>query len=361
MQFGVGKCPNYFTFGKMKLVCPLPKLDFDIITLGHGSGGLLTQRLLEKLVFEGLGDALLPQQHDAALLTIESNVVMTTDSFVVSPLQFPGGTIGDLAINGTINDLAMAGANPKHLSLGLILEEGLAVQTLWDILISIREACLRANVKIVTGDTKVVERGKGDGVFINTTGIGERLTTDTYEGSRLSSGDVVLISGPIASHGMAIMSVRENLSFESAIESDTCSVYPQVSVLLNELESDVKFLRDPTRGGLGTVLVELAETHRLGIELQQQNLPVLPTVKAACELLGLDPIYVANEGIFICIVSPEKEKDSLALLNKGLENSSAAKIGSIVEDHPGKVTISSGFGGKRIVNRLVGHQLPRIC
>jgi len=345
----------------MQLQCPLPKLDFEVVTLGHGSGGLLTQRLLDKVIFEGLGDSLSKQDHDAALIEIKNKVVMTTDSFVVSPIFFPGGNIGDLAVNGTINDLAVAGAIPKYLSLSLIIEEGLAIAELWEVLIAIRKSCEEADVKIITGDTKVVNKGSGDKLFINTTGIGEATTDYSFNGERVESGDVLIISGPIASHGMSIMSVRENLSFESSIESDTQLIHEPIQKLISKFGSDIKFLRDPTRGGLGSITNELAETHRVGIELQQSALPVLPQVKSACELLGLDPIYVANEGIFLAVVSADVAEQALELI-KGFDTSGlACVVGTVVADHAGKVVIKTGFGGARVVNRLVGEQLPRIC
>ena len=339
----------------------MPKLDFDIVTLGHGSGGLLSQRLLDKVIYPALDGCLLGQTHDAAILSGGSEIVMTTDSFVVSPISFPGGNIGDLAVHGTINDLAVAGARPQYLSLALIIEEGLSVNELWDVLVSIRFACIKADVKVVTGDTKVVDKGSGDKLFINTTGIGQLISKHKFDGDRLEDGNVVIVSGPLASHGMAIMSVRENLSFESSIESDTQSVFPLIEALISKFGDALKFFRDPTRGGLGTVLTELTESKRFGIELEATALPVLPQVKSACELLGLDPIYVANEGIFVCVVSKEIAEDVVDTLVKLEAGAGSCIIGKVVMDHPGKVIIKSFFGGRRVVNRLVGEQLPRIC
>ncbi len=348
-------------FISMKLQCPLPKLNYEFITLGHGSGGVLTHRLLEDIIFNALGDRLIKQVHDAAIADLNGTPVISTDSFVVSPLHFPGGNIGDLCVNGTINDLAMAGARPRYLSLAFILEEGFLISAFWDILLSIRWACQLNNVMVITGDTKVVDKGSGDQLFINTTGIGELVTEIKFDGSTCKSGDVVIVSGPIASHGMAIMSVREHLEFETTIQSDTKAVYPEIELLLNNFGDRIKFLRDPTRGGIGTVLNEVARARNMGIELEQEKLPILPEVDAACELLGLDPIYVANEGIFLAVVESSAAEDVVEKLNSINGTQQAAIIGIINEDHPGKVVLRNSFGGRRVVNMLTGQQLPRIC
>lgn len=348
-------------FVKMQLQCPLPKLDYDIITLGHGSGGILTHRLLDDVIFKALGDRVLPQSHDGAIFQIKGKMAMTTDSFVVSPLTFPGGNIGDLAVNGTINDLAMCGARPRYISLAFIIEEGFSIKEFWEILISIRYAAQVSNVFIATGDTKVVDKGSGDQLFINTTGVGEIQYDHSFDGSRCALGDQIIVSGPIASHGMAIMSVRDGLEFESKIESDTQSVYSNIEHLLSAFGDQIKFLRDPTRGGIGTVLTELAQTQKLGIDLSQNSLPVLPQVHAACELLGLDPIYVANEGVFLTIVSADIADHVIAELHKVNGDEHAAIIGTVVADHPEKVVMQSAIGGRRVVSMLIGQQLPRIC
>jgi hydrogenase expression/formation protein HypE len=345
----------------MQLSCPMPKLDYDIITLGHGSGGILTNRLLNDGVFSLLKNDLLDQQHDGATFNIKGKAAFTTDSFVVSPIEFPGGNIGELAVNGTVNDLAMCGAMPKYLSLAFIIEEGLSMKEFWDVLVSIKYAAEEAGVQIVTGDTKVVEKGKGDKIFINTTGIGELHPKANINEKNIHIGDKVFISGHIASHGMAIMSVREGLEFETDILSDTQSLNQLTYELLDEFGDKIRFFRDPTRGGIGTTLSEICQRQNWGIDIYQNKLPVLPQVSAACELLGLDPLYVANEGIFTAVVAPEIEKKFLKKIRQNEKGKHAEQIGEIVEEHPGKLVIHSAIGGKRVVNMLIGEQLPRIC
>ena len=346
---------------KIELQCPMPKLDFDIITLGHGSGGVLSNLLLDSGVFTVLENDILNERHDGAFLDIEGKIAFSTDSFVVSPIFFPGGDIGELAVNGTVNDLAMCGALPEYLSLSFILEEGLAMTEFWKILISIKHACEIAGVKVVTGDTKVVERGKGDKIFINTTGIG-RIHKDAHIGlSRVQSGDKILVSGPIASHGMAIMSVREGLQFETDILSDTRSLNQAVTKMIDLFGDNVHLMRDPTRGGVATVLTEIARDKAIGIDIYQNGLPVEKTVSAACEILGFDPLYVANEGLFLAIVAREVANDVITLLKDMPQCPAPAIIGEVVDAHPGQVILTSGIGGKRVVNMLTGEQLPRIC
>lgn len=344
----------------------MPKLDFDIITLGHGSGGILTNKLLEAGVFDLLSNPLLDTHHDGAMLNLTGRVAFTTDSYVISPVFFPGGNIGELAVNGTVNDLAMCGAIPKYLSLGFILEEGLTMAEFWDILVSIKGASERAGVHIVTGDTKVVERGKGDKIFINTSGIGELHPQADISIKNVKAGDKVIVSGHIATHGMAIMSVREGLEFETTLESDTAPLNHTILALLDEFGHDIHLLRDPTRGGVATVLNEIARDRnvgstRVGIDLKQAAIPVLDEVAGACELLGLDPLYVANEGVFLAIVAPEVADAFLGKLQTLDYGHSAAIIGEVVSEHHGQVVLTSRIGGRRVVNMLVGEQLPRIC
>ncbi len=346
---------------RFSLICPLPKLDFDIITLGHGSGGILTHRLLDKLIFEALRNPILEQEHDGAYFNLPGELAFSTDSFVVHPVFFPGGNIGELAVNGTVNDLAMCGATPRYLSLGLILEEGLPIAEFWEILQAIKHACADANVQIVTGDTKVVDSGKGDKIFINTTGIGTVHPKARIGSEHICAGDQVLVSGPIAAHGMAILSVREGLAFESPILSDTQSVNHLVIRLLDAYGEKIKFLRDPTRGGVATVLNEISQKCQKGIRVQERDLPVEEAVGGACELLGLDPLYVANEGIFIAVVSPEIAESALNFIRNDPKGHGAACIGEIVDTHPGQVVIKSQIGGSRVVHMLPGEQLPRIC
>ena len=342
------------------LACPMPKLDLDVITMGHGSGGLLTHRLLQAGVFDVLKNEHLDQQHDGAILTLQGRVAFSTDSYVVSPIFFPGGNIGDLAVNGSVNDLAMCGALPKYLSLSFILEEGLRMEEFWEVLVTIRHAADRAGVQIVTGDTKVVEKGKGDKMFINTSGIGELHPKANIHHNRVNPGDRVVISGNLAAHGMAIMSKRQGLEFETTIQSDSAPLNHVVKAILDQVGEEVHFLRDPTRGGVATVMNEVADQANVGVELHQKFLPVDEQVEGACEMLGLDPLYVANEGIFIAIVSATAADDVVALLRTHELGRNACIIGDIVSAHPGQVVLASTSGGKRVVNYQTGDQLPRI-
>ncbi|MEN0048770.1 MAG: hydrogenase expression/formation protein HypE [Bacteroidota bacterium] len=339
----------------------MPKLDFEIITLGHGSGGLLTNRLLDSGVFDLLKNDLLDKRHDGAMLHLSGKTAFTTDSFVISPVFFPGGNIGELSVNGTVNDLAMCGAIPEYLSLSFIIEEGLTVKEFWDVLVSIKYASEKAGVQIVTGDTKVVERGKGDKIFINTTGIGKIHPKANIDISNVSAGDKIIVSGNLATHGIAIMSVREGLEFETSIESDTRNLNHMVKALLDDFGDHIHLLRDPTRGGVGTVLAEIAKELRLGIDIFQKDIPVDEQVYGACEILGLDPLYVANEGIFIAIVAAPIADKLVERMNVFEDSNKASIIGEVVEAHPQQVVLMSRIGGKRVVNMLVGEQLPRIC
>jgi len=345
----------------IQLQCPMPKLDFDIITLGHGSGGLLTNRLLDSGVFKLLSNEELDKRHDGATINLNGPTAFTTDSFVISPIFFPGGNIGELAVNGTVNDLAMCGAIPQHLSLSFIIEEGLPMEEFWEVLVGVKHACEKAGVTVITGDTKVVDRGKGDKVFINTTGLGRLHPKADIDIKRVGAGDKIIVSGNLATHGMAIMSVREGLKFESTIESDSQNLNHAVKALLDDFGSHIHLLRDPTRGGVATVLNEIARDTKLGVNLQQNQIPVDEQVAGACEILGLDPLYVANEGLFIAVVSSDKSDEVLKCMQATEECRQAAIIGELVEDHSGKVILTSGIGGKRVVSMLSGEQLPRIC
>jgi hydrogenase expression/formation protein HypE len=339
----------------------MPQLDFDVITLGHGSGGTLTQKLLDSGVFTVLSNPLLDTHHDGATFQLNGRVAFSTDSYVISPVFFPGGNIGDLAVHGTVNDLAMCGAIPKYLSLAFIIEEGMTMVHFWEIINSIKVACDRAGVQIVTGDTKVVERGKGDQIFINTSGIGELHPKAAISLNRIKPGDKIILSNPIANHGMAIMSVRKGLEFESEIVSDTRPLNHVVKLLFDNFGEDIHFLRDPTRGGVASVLNEIASDTRIGIDIIQKNIPVDDNVAGACEMLGLDPLYVANEGVFIAIVESSIADKVISLLQQQEYTSSACEIGSVTTEHPKQVILTSTIGGRRVVNRLTGEQLPRIC
>ncbi len=344
-----------------KLQCPAPKFDFDIITLAHGSGGILTNQLLESGVFDLLKNDKLDKHHDGAFLDLNGKVAFSTDSFVVSPIVFPGGDIGELAVNGTVNDVAMCGAIPQYLSLSFIIEEGLPISDFWDILVSIKYAAEKSGVQIVTGDTKVVDKGKGDKIFINTTGIGEIHPQADIDISRIKPGDKIIISDSVATHGIAILSVRQGLEFETDIESDTRNLNHLTKDLLDTFGQDIHLFRDPTRGGIASTLNEIAGEMKKGIILQDEKIPVLPQVKAACEILGLDPLYSANEGIFMAFVNEKIADKVVEKLQQYPESKQASIIGEVVEEHPEKVLITNPMGGKRVVHMPIGEQLPRIC
>lgn len=346
---------------QMQLHCPMPKLDFDVITLGHGSGGVLTNKLLDSGVFDLLSNPILDERHDGAFIEMNGKLAFSTDSFLVSPIFFPGGNIGELAVNGTVNDLAMCGAIPKYLSLSFIIEEGLKMTEFWEILTSIKFACEKAGVQVITGDTKVVEKGKGDKIFINTSGIGNIHTKANISAKNIKVGDKIIISGNIASHGMSIMSVREGLEFDSKILSDTTNLNHTIINLIEEFGDKIHLVTDPTRGGVATVLKELALSSEVGIELKQNDLPIDEQVYAACELLGLDPLYVANEGLFLSFVDTTITDEFLKSLQEDKNGMNAKIIGEVVAEHPKQVIMESAIGGKRVVSMLPGEQLPRIC
>ncbi len=341
--------------------CPIPISEYPKVLLGHGGGGRLTQQLLEKIFLPSFNNDLLGQRHDGALLELDGlRLAFTTDSYVVHPLFFPGGDIGGLSINGTVNDLAMCGARPLWLSAGFILEEGLPMETLWRVTQSMKQAAAAAGVCLVTGDTKVVDKGKGDGLFINTAGLGKVQPNVTIAPSQVRPGDTVLLSGDLGRHGMAIMSVREALEFESTIESD-CA--PLAAPVLGLLQSgvQVRCLRDLTRGGLASALNEIATTARLQIDVHESAIPVHEQVQGACEILGLDPLYVASEGRFVAFVAPNDADRALQVLHTHSVSQEACKIGTVSSGTPGLVTIRSRIGAQRILDLLSGEQLPRIC
>jgi hydrogenase expression/formation protein HypE len=331
----------------------------ETINLHHGSGGEHMTKLLNEVILKTLKNDILDVRHDGAFLNLQGNLAFSTDSYVISPIFFKGGNIGELAVNGTVNDLSMCGAIPKYLSLGLIIEEGFSLDEFTKIIQSIKATADKAGVYIVTGDTKVVERGKGDKIYINTSGIGLVHDKADIKIKNIKENDAVIINGPIASHGMAIMSDREGLQFESDIVSDTTNLNYIVFDLIEKFGDKIHFLRDATRGGLASVLHEITSESNLGIDLFDENIQVETQVKSACELLGLDPLYVANEGLFTCIVAPEIKDEVISMLQK--INVNASFIGSVTASHPSKIIIESAFGGKRVVNPLIGEQLPRIC
>jgi len=342
--------------------CPIPLSDYPQVLLAHGGGGRLMADLIEKVFLPAFANPLLSTQHDGALISWANTgrLAFSTDSYVVRPLFFPGGDIGELAINGTVNDLAMCGARPLYLSAGFIVEEGLEMETLWQVVQSMRRAADAAGVQIVTGDTKVVDRGKGDGIFINTAGVGLVETDLDIAPTSIRTGDVVLLSSDIGRHGVAVMAVREGLEFETRIESDSAPVAALVADLL-AADIDVRCLRDLTRGGLASALVEIAEQGRLHIAIDEQKIPVQEEVRGACEMLGLDPLYVANEGRFVAFVSAQDGERALDILRGHDAGRDAAQIGTVTTDPQGLVTLKNFMGSERIIDRLSGEQLPRIC
>jgi hydrogenase expression/formation protein HypE len=345
------------------LSCPVPRVADDRIVLAHGGGGRLTHQLIEKIFIPAFANDALEQRHDGAVVSVNgSRLAFTTDSFVVRPLIFPGGNIGDLAVNGTVNDLAMCGARPLYLSAGFILEEGLEMETLRTVVTSMQRAASAAGVKLVTGDTKVVDKGKGDGIFVNTSGIGviEANVKGTIGPMLVQPGDVVIVSGDLGRHGMAILSVREGLEFESPILSDGANVWPAVEALMNA-GIEIHCLRDLTRGGLATTLNEIASDRNVCIKLEETLIPVQEAVQSACEIIGLDPLYVANEGRFAVFVPAAQADVALDVLRKIEVSQGSVRVGK-VEESPGRtVVLQSRIGGNRVVDMLSGEQLPRIC
>jgi hydrogenase expression/formation protein HypE len=342
------------------LSCPVPAGDGEIIQLAHGGGGRAMGRLLDTVIRPAFDEPMLERCHDGAVLDISGPIAFTTDSYVVKPLFFPSGDIGTLAVNGTVNDLAMCGARPLYLSVGFILEEGLPISTLRRVAMSMRDAAATAGVRLVTGDTKVVDRGKADGMFINTAGVGRIVAPAAIEPHSVRPGDIVILSGDIGRHGISVMTAREGLAFETAIESDCAPLSAPVLDLI-EAGVAVHCLRDLTRGGLASALVEVAEAARLAVSLEEQSIPVCAEVIAACELLGLDPLHVANEGRFVAFVAPEDAQRAIALLRRHVVTSAAAVIGDVVGGPAGQVSSRGPFGVRRIIDMLNGEQLPRIC
>ncbi len=354
--------------------CPRPLQNYPTIVMGHGAGGKMMGDLIEHLFAPAFDNEWLSQMGDATALMLDggpgkTNLAFTTDSFVVSPLFFPGGNIGELAVYGTVNDLAMRGAKPLYLSAGFILEEGLPMEMLGNIVTAMAAACKKAGVKIATGDTKVVQKGHGDGIYINTSGLGIIPADVDIGPTNAKPGDVVLVSGTMGDHGIAIMSVREGLTFETEIRSDTAPLHGMVEVMIaaaNEGGRDspslgIHCLRDATRGGLAAVLNELADSSKVGIEFDERKVPIRREVNAACEMLGLDPLYIANEGKLVAIVPEDKAESILSAMRRTEYGKEAAIIGRVVSEHPGLVTAKTSIGGMRVVDVPAGELLPRIC
>jgi len=343
-------------------VCPLPLVGYPTIVMGHGGGGKLGNELVEHLFLPAFRNPELENLGDAALLDVGAGrIAMSTDSFVVQPLFFPGGSIGELAVNGTVNDLAVSGAEPRFLSASFILEEGFPLAKLAAIVEDMAKAAGNAGVKIVTGDTKVVERGHGDGCYINTAGVGVLRSGITVGPHLAKAGDAVLVSGTIGDHGMAIMSVREGLEFESQIRSDCAALNGLIAEVLDAAGSAVHAMRDPTRGGLASTLNEIAISSGMGVAIDETRLPVRPQVQAACELLGLDPVYVANEGKAVFFVAPEAAEQVLAVLRGHPLGRDAARIGRVTSEHPRMLVARTAMGANRVIPTQIGEQLPRIC
>jgi hydrogenase expression/formation protein HypE len=339
-----------------------PRLRDEVVTLAHGAGGKASAALVDAVFLEAFRNPRLESLGDGAVLTLPSGerIAMSTDSFVVQPLRFPGGSIGHLAVHGTVNDLAMIGAVPSWISAAFVLEEGFPIAELKEIVADMAAAAAAAGVEIVTGDTKVVPRGAADGLFITTAGVGVIPAGRMLTPESVRAGDKVLLSGTIGDHGMAVMLARGDLAIEADIESDTAAVSPLVELLLAAAPS-TRWLRDPTRGGVGTVCNELAQTSGLGVVLDEAHLPIRPMVTGACEMLGIDPLYVANEGKFLAVVASDEAEAGLAALRSHPLGADAAQVGEIAEEPAATVVVRTGFGGTRIVDMLVGDPLPRIC
>lgn len=345
----------------VELSCPTPLTAKDTVLLGHGSGGKLSAELIRDVFLPSLGNPVLARLDDQAIVSINGQrLAFTTDSFVVKPLFFPGGDIGSLAVHGTINDLAMGGATPLFLSAAFIIEEGFSIEDLRRVVDSMHQAAAAAAVQVVTGDTKVVEKGKGDGLFINTTGIGVVPDGIEFSANRARPGDKVLLSGSIGEHGIAILAQREGLEFETAIRSDSAALHTLVGEMLRATH-EIRCMRDPTRGGVSSTLNEIAQQSHVGIEVEERSIPVREEVRGACELLGLDPLYVANEGKLIAIVAAEVAEQLRNVMSGHPLGHDAQVIGTVEQDHPGLVTMRTPLGTTRIVDMLAGDQLPRIC
>jgi len=341
--------------------CPVPLPAGGRVLLGHGSGGKLSAELLKDVFLPALGNPVLDRLEDQAVVTLNGvRLAISTDSFVVKPLFFKGGDIGSLAVHGTINDLAMGAARPLWMSVAFILEEGLPMETLRRVVASMQDAAAKAGVQIITGDTKVVEKGSADGMYINTTGIGRVREGISLSASQAQVGDAIIVSGMLGDHGIAILAEREGLKFETEVRSDSAALHDLVATLL-DATYEVRCLRDPTRGGLSSTLNEIAGSSWVGMELDEATIPVREQVRGACEMLGLDPMYVANEGKLVAIVSPAAAESALAALRSHPLGAEARIIGRVTKEHPRMVVMRTTFGTTRIVDMLAGDQLPRIC
>lgn len=342
--------------------CAMPIYNHDTIQLAHGGGGKLTQQLISSIFYKYFKNEYLEQEHDSAQITLEGNkIAFTTDSFVVDPLFFPGGNIGELAINGTVNDLLCSGAIPKYLSAGFIIEEGFPIKDLIEIVRSMAQAAKEADIYIVTGDTKVIERNRGNQLYINTSGIGVIQKNISISPNKVKLNDVIIVTGQIGEHGTCILSTRNNLGFETDVKSDTASLNDIVGNLMSEIPDQIHVLRDPTRGGLSSTLNEIAQTAKVNIEIEEEALPISEGVNAACELLGMDPLYMANEGILLVFVENEYAQQALDIIRNSKHGNDAQIIGKVIDTLNDVVYLKGSFGNKRIIEMMSGEQLPRIC
>lgn len=343
------------------LNCPIPISKYPTVQMAHGGGGSLMNNLIEKMFLANFDSAPLKQRHDSAMLDLpKGRIAFTTDSYVIRPLFFPGGDIGKLAVYGTVNDLAMAGAKPLYLSVGFILEEGLPMETLWKVICSVKQAAQMTGVQIATGDTKVVDKGKGDGIFINTSGIGVMEHFLNIAPAQVQADDAIIVNGDLGRHGMAIMAVREGLEFDTSIESDAAPLTHMVLSLIQQ-GIEIHCMRDLTRGGLASALNEISSVCGLSMEIWESQISVREDVKAACELLGFDPLYVANEGRCVVFVPAKQATKTLQIMHKHAIDSQATIIGQATHETPVAVYLKSAIGAVRIVDMLSGEQLPRIC
>ena len=343
------------------LSCPIPKSDYDKVLLAHGGGGTLSQQLIQKIFFSQFDNEVLNIHHDSAMFNLNgARLAFTTDSYVVQPIFFPGGNIGDLAVNGTVNDLSVSGAKPMYISAGFIIEEGFEIEELWKIVLSMKEAAKKAGVKIVTGDTKVVDHGKGDKIFINTSGIGIIEPEINISPKNCEEDDAIILSGKIAEHGIAIMSARAGLEFETTIESDSAPLNDLISTVLNR-SKNIHVMRDPTRGGIASALNEIAQSSGKGIHIWENKIPVSEEVTGACEILGLDPLYIANEGKVLLFVPDSESSGVLETMKNHPLGRDSSIIGKVTNSDPGLVIMKTLIGSSRIVDMISGEQLPRIC
>ncbi len=343
------------------LVCPVPITNYDKIVLAHGGGGTLSHQLIQKMFFPEFDNDMLQAEQDGAVYEVNgTRFAFSTDSYVVKPIFFPGGDIGELAVYGTVNDLAVCGARPQFLSAGFIIEEGFSMEELWQIVQSMKKAADRAGVQIVTGDTKVVDHGSGDKIFINTSGVGTVYDGVNLSWNRIQPGDKIIISGRIADHGIAILSAREEFQFETSVKSDTAPLNGLIERIL-QVCSEVHMMRDPTRGGISSAMNEIALKSNRGIRLEESKIPIGDEIRAVCEILGLDPLYIANEGKVLIFVSADNAAAVLHEMKKHPLGRESEIIGEVVSDHPGRVVMKTLIGSNRVVDMLSGEQLPRIC